>query len=437
MTAFPYPHCFVNCMMQKKKWFRERNYHHFDDPVGENKARSIVENPRKVSSHSFFPFIKSEIIQRRYIKKERRVKEKRREIAYASHMDSHIFSYYTKKLNSKYEEYIRKLPINDSVIAYRRFNPPKCNIDFAYDVFQYTSKSPKCLAIALDVKGFFDNLDHKILKEKWCEVLNKERLPNDHYAVYKAITSFSFVKREDIEREFPKSLKYGKRSRICSIEDFRTKIRGKNLIEKNNKLKGIPQGSPISATLSNVYMLDFDKSILEYVRSWKGIYRRYSDDIILVFEFDENTTDQYIEKFAEKAQAFVERELKRNRLALSKDKTMISLFKKPSPNSEYCTADKPLQYLGFIFDGSRIMIRSRTISRFVRKMKRFVKWAKKAGEEKGNKKAYRRTIYRRFSHIGNRNYLSYAKLALIKTNSKSIKKQNKRYWTLLRNLLSD
>jgi retron-type reverse transcriptase len=45
---------------------------------------------------------------------------------------------------------------------------------------------------------------------------------------------------------------------------------------------GIPQGSPISALLSNIYMFSFDKHMKNYVDSIGGKYFRYCDDMLLI-----------------------------------------------------------------------------------------------------------------------------------------------------------
>ena len=45
---------------------------------------------------------------------------------------------------------------------------------------------------------------------------------------------------------------------------------------------GIPQGSPISGTLANIYMLEIDKIIAEYIDNLNGYYIRYSDDFIII-----------------------------------------------------------------------------------------------------------------------------------------------------------
>lgn len=61
---------------------------------------------------------------------------------------------------------------------------------------------------------------------------------------------------------------------------FNQQIREKQ--GKQNK-RGIPQGTPLSATLANIYMLDFDAKIYEEAsKPYKNVYyQRYSDDLFL------------------------------------------------------------------------------------------------------------------------------------------------------------
>jgi hypothetical protein len=56
--------------------------------------------------------------------------------------------------------------------------------------------------LAIDLKSFFSTLDHKILKDQWCKILNEKELPKDHYRVFKACTNFKYVLLDDEETEY-------------------------------------------------------------------------------------------------------------------------------------------------------------------------------------------------------------------------------------------
>lgn len=62
----------------------------------------------------------------------------------------------------------------------------------------------------------------------------------------------------------------------------------KNKDGTENKVNpyGIPQGSSMSALLSNIYMIPFDLKIKKLAEEVGGMYRRYSDDIIFVCSKD-------------------------------------------------------------------------------------------------------------------------------------------------------
>ncbi|MBD5807125.1 hypothetical protein [Limosilactobacillus walteri] len=53
-----------------------------------------------------------------------------------------------------------------------------------------------------------------------------------------------------------------------------------NLSPKNRI--GIPQGTAVSAVLANIYMIQFDYLLADTISKYNGIYRRYSDDFIIV-----------------------------------------------------------------------------------------------------------------------------------------------------------
>ena len=51
-----------------------------------------------------------------------------------------------------------------------------------------------------DFPGFFDNLDHAYLKQQWCSLVGVDRLPSDHFKVFKNITSYSKMELTDLLR---------------------------------------------------------------------------------------------------------------------------------------------------------------------------------------------------------------------------------------------
>ena len=95
--------------MQKPKhpWFRRRGYPHFDHPISFREAKRIVKNPLQVAQHSFYPFVEFTIntfkVKRNKITDKFERVEKIRPIAYASHVDCHIYSYYSFILSKIYE----------------------------------------------------------------------------------------------------------------------------------------------------------------------------------------------------------------------------------------------------------------------------------------------------------------------------------------------
>ncbi|MFO7551723.1 MAG: hypothetical protein R6W80_09970, partial [Haliea sp.] len=100
-------------------------------------------------------------------------------------------------------------------------------------------------------------------------------------------------------------------------------------------------------------------------------------------------------------------------------------------------ADKPLQYLGFTFDGKQTLIRSAALARYSDKMKRGVKFAKATRRKRNKlrlargeeaKPLFRRSLYKNYSHLGHRNFISYGMQAAKTMESPAIKKQLKPLW---------
>jgi hypothetical protein len=280
----------------------------------------------------------------------------------------------------------------------------KCNIHFAKDAFDWIRAKGECVALAFDVKSFFDNLDHKILKRQWAYVLGMKNLPEDHYAVFKSLTRFAWVMRDKalnalgISKHNPRA---GRRRRLCTPEEFRTKIREAGLIEKNPNAFGIPQGSPMSAGLSNIYMLEFDAAVSAKVISVGGFYRRYCDDILCIVP-PQNKTE---------VEAFVMDAIKHVKLEIQPIKTLRHEFKIADGILQ---ADKALQYLGFLFDGNRVLLRNAGLGKYYAKMRAGVRLAA-ATKRKADKSQLaagtatnpirRKKLNTRYSYLGNHNFI--------------------------------
>ena len=502
----------------KKDWFKLKKYPHIGRPISikdKKRVMSYILSPENIAKHSFLPFIHKTSLVRKFRKeyneegnpikaegtnKIQRVKgQKKRELFYASHLDSLIFSYYSYQLSDKYEKLIKEYKLDEVVCAYRSIpidenNPNstnKSNIEIANDAFDLIKKYPKdffCV-IAFDITSFFDNLDHRILREKWEQVLSVDKLPIDHFNIYKNITRFiylylvyifsffkgSILTQKITTREIQQPVKRKKISRIkflrnqnaiafCEKKEF-LKVKHKLVhsfknIKKGDQLIprtfGIPQGSPISATLANIYLVDFDKDINSYIQKIGGHYKRYSDDIIIVCTYE----------YRKEICHFVMEEITKYKLEIQEAKTQVFEFKREN-NKLTCAQifkdtinrNKNLIYLGFEFDGESIKLKNSSLSGYYRKMKRYIRRAK-FYSYKYQEPIFRRRILKKFSYKGakrNRkvvwneaekrlykydtynygNYITYAKKAISRMPNNRISNQIKKHWKNINKLLKD
>lgn len=410
---------------------KPRSYLHFDHKSISEKVKKQVRkisNPEWVRNHGFMPFLGKTLVNSRIKKiidqetgqKRRFHDKKERKIHFASHLDSLIYSWYAFKLQSEYEDFLKLKAFSPSILAYRSLG--KSNVHFAKDAFDFISKSPVDLVVmGFDVKSFFDNLNHQILLNNWKEVSGKKRLSIDEFKIYRSITTFSTVDsiklRETLEERLGRAefLKNKRKGVLCTPDQFREIVRGDGLIYKNTEGRGIPQGSAISALLSNVYMIHFDASLFELAERFGAMYLRYSDDILVICK-PENE-----EEFKNEVAA----QIVKLGLELSHEKTDITYFKKNGSASQGFrnndhTEQKRMQYLGFEFDGQIALLRSSSMSRYKRKM---VKGTRRAiynferalknsegyeflsREEKQQAfidgKVFSRKLIKRYSHLGN------------------------------------
>jgi hypothetical protein len=467
-----------------KDWLKLKNYLHFSpkyERKDESFIRRYVSNSKLVKNHRFYPFIHHTIKESKYRRQRtnglrdslRSSKVKVREIFYANHLDTQVFAYYGSLISEQLEDiYKSNEELNKSVLSYRRIpfdkNRNKCNIDFANEVFEFIRCYPsqKFSVMCFDIKSFFDNLDHVILKKQWAKIFGGTNLSEDHYKVYRAITRYSFVEINDLVAEFSelniKKVKYIKNKKLSSFcksgQEFRDRVVKKGLINYNNydhsnqkvRSYGIPQGSPISAVLSNLYLIDFDKVMSEKAQNMGGIYRRYSDDILLICR-DENSAE--LEKLICDT---ISNDLK---LLIQSDKTQKVVFERNTDGLNCFTIQNghklklPLNYLGFEFDGIRVLLRQKSLSSYYRKLKRTIRrrakyalYALIKNQNPLNKQRdawiYRERIYKNKSHLGAKrkkigdkvfwgNYLSYVSTASRIMNQRSLLRQVRNHWKII------
>lgn len=489
---------------KEKDWFKDRGYPHFSNKTPKSVRKNVfhyITSRDKVAKHSFLPLIFKEIKQRRYkesefngiLKRSHKKLNKEggiisntkiRPILYATHIDAHIYSYYTQKIiTPKYESYLKKNKLlSDSITAYRRIETDdklkfKNNVHFAKDVFDEIKKRKNCVALVLDIENFFPTLNHKKIKLAWAKVLGYKSLPKDHYNLFKAITKFSYVNLKDLktknghfdEKELAKHKKNGKHTFFDNIQEL---LESDIVIHKNQKhnenkdckkLRGIPQGLPISALIANIYMLAFDEAVINKLTINHNVfYRRYSDDIVVLCK--ENQID-FVEDF-------IINEVKKIELTISKEKTEKTLFKNHNNRLQSFKIKKdntlqenfPLNYLGFEFYGYQTLIKSKNLAQFYREMKQTVKRKHKRVETIKEKylldeaPLFKRKVHRLYSFKGVKsrkitakrtdfidgkavtknykrkfrgNYLRYAYRASEDLNAPEIKRQLRNHWKIL------
>lgn len=344
-----------------------KSYAHFDKRVSlaMPSIRKYVMSPENIARHGFYPFIHFKKKNSRYGKKERK---KLRDLYYCSHLDRCVYQRYAFLINHQYNQYVTEKGINTVAIAYRN-NLGKNNIDFARDAFSAIQKFDQCFVFVGDFTNFFDRLEHTYLKEMLCQVLDVQKLPEDYYAVFRNITHFSSwdwkslvaASGEDITEPGVRT-KINKKDTILTKEQFQAH---KSKIIKNKSHIGIPQGSPISAVLSNVYMIQFDQEMKKFTAALGGTYMRYSDDFLLILPYasfeDIESSRTYILEVVKSMEGLID---------LQKDKTSSYVFYQNAIHSYPSLKIDTLDYLGFIFNGETIKIRPKAITKYYYRMRR-------------------------------------------------------------------
>lgn len=468
--------------MNEKLWFKPKAFTHFTPKLFSTDfvfVEQFSKNPKNILKHSFYPLIHKTIAVKRFkisqdrlgrhVKRHYTIKNgvrhsnvKYREVYYPTHLDSHIYAYYANQvLGPLYQIQLEKNPAVDAaVLAYRRIavkgeSRKKCNIDFANDLFELVKATKGEVAVlALDITKFFDSLNHKKLKQAWCALRGETSLRPEEYNIFKSLVDFKFVEIQDICKEFgfkhPNDII--KKKINCFVQsprEFVSRIVDKGYVKGNpfrskqtdlypstsKQPIGIPQGTPISAFLANLYLLNFDREVVKLLEPINGTYRRYSDDLVIVCP-----TVEY-----RQVENKIYDLIRHHELIIQPEKTQETFFE----NGKLVKGQKPLAYLGFIFDGRRKFIRASSLSKFYRKMKSRIRtkafqafyFKNKTIEEKmvlADGIIHRTQLYKKYSYLGSkntnpkkRNYISYADLATKIMKSPEVKRQLSKAWGTL------
>lgn len=363
---------------------KKRTYGHFDvslDLNDEKDFKHVTRVLKNIKAHEFLPlvkFIKKDIRYRRGKDGVSIRSQKERPIMYSSHLDAHIYGFYAYQWAKRYEDFLKKQNIADVAIAYRTVigkigdQRGKNNISFAQEVFDRVQNAGDCAVIIADISKFFDTLSHKILKERLTLILGDNRLSDDEYKIFRSLTAFRYVLNDSSKKKthgtyakFKTQIKNCLRRKKCSVAQAVYESGREGVIKENRTPKGIPQGSPLSGLLANIYMSTFD---LEFTRSFPDmLYRRYSDDIAIVCPVLE----------AKSIFTALVDAIKKYALDIQSSKVFIATFKKSDDGFMTCAevtdgAGKILNknfvdYLGFTFDGRTVRVRGKTLQNAYKK----------------------------------------------------------------------
>ena len=278
-------------------------------------------------------------------------------------------------------------------------------------------------------------MDHKYLKEQLKRINDNQSLDAADYAIYKNLIHFSYIEADDIETEkgmYRRDMRdLDKYFDTKEFHDFKSKH-----LKKHTENYGIPQGSSISAVYANVYMIEFDQKINDYVTSVGGMYRRYCDDIVIVVPMNKN--DKQEKKYESVSKIIFEIKDTVPNLDLNPDKTEQFFFE--DSNIEKLFGDSNLiNYLGFTFDGKKVRIRDKSLFKFYCRAYKKIRKVKELSDEKSFI-AGKKAIYRSYTHLGNSryskghgNFLTYAYKAhdiFVESSclESDIRNQVKRHW---------
>ncbi|WP_164966386.1 reverse transcriptase domain-containing protein [Companilactobacillus metriopterae] len=363
----------------KKNLFYEKvskKYTHIDFPLTKEESNIFEKsllNWKKIKTHRFLPMITFNITFKKYPNNGKK-NIKRRKISLVSHYDAGVYFFLSKNLNKKYNDFSYDQNISDVAVAYRsdlKNNTKISNITVAKEVFDFIDKQNGTWIMKGDFKNFFDRLNHCYLEKNMLKVLNLEDKSLEYESWIKVLdklTNYKYIEKNKIEnyitnpekKVYKKNPKKFRKAYFESREEFGIFIKNHLELIKQNKKKGIPQGTSISAILANVYMIEFDKFVKQMVTSKGGIYRRYSDDFIIVIPKEKNNINDFKKLYNE----IIMNSKKIVDLEISDKKTKQISESKGFFTDVSTEKTCGLDYLGFLYQDNTVSIRGKSIYKF-------------------------------------------------------------------------
>lgn len=149
----------------------------------------------------------------------------------------------------------------------------------------------------------------------------------------------------------------------------------------------------------------------KFTMKWQkkhAYYQRYSDDIIIVCDQENETFFYNLLRSEIEEKAYLEIQTSKTniyRYVIGDDNTLVGGIVKDS----VVNLNKQLEYLGFNFDGKKVRVKTSGFSKFYRNMKysfkRGIYFAKQAHIPSNS--LFEGRLYKRFTHIGTKRRLKW------------------------------
>lgn len=355
----------------------QKKYLQFDFPILKNEQSQLIHNiSDEIKHHRYLPFIRTDIIFQKYSATTKCVKPKVRKLTLPSHHDAFIYQYFGYQLSKRYEECVKNTCIDESAVAYR-LNKHVSNITVAKEVVDFITNSNGCWIIKGDFKSFFDTLDHSILASNLAALLGNN-YDNSYKRMLRSVTKYRYITRKTLKKQLKDSgidkyyVRKSGRAYVKNLKQFGDLIKNKEIRLSSPNKKGIPQGTAVSAVLANIYMYEFDLWLSSIAKQNNGIYRRYSDDFIVIIPASKDK-EELITRLKDEIIKYSRDNI---HLKIEPHKTQLLLYSKEDNKILKLMGNtyRPysLAYLGFCFDGISVSLRPKSIYKFVYRSKRSI-----------------------------------------------------------------